>query len=64
MARKAEPRPKSSAIPAADDHVIRLEYDLHALPTAQHKAGLAGLVLQIQAMSPKARSSNKSAPTR
>jgi CRISPR-associated protein Cmx8 len=30
-----------------------LEYDLFRLPSAQHKAGLAGLVLQIKAMDPK-----------
>ena len=32
-----------------DDHVT-LTYDLATLPTAQHKAGLAGLVLSIQEM--------------
>lgn len=32
-----------------DDHVT-LTYDLTTLPTAQHKAGLAGLVLSIQEM--------------
>ena len=27
-----------------------MHYDLHELPTAQHKAGLAGLLLQIESM--------------
>ena len=35
-----------------DDDVIRLEYDLFNLPTTQHRAGLAGLVLQVRAMEP------------
>ena len=30
---------------------ITIRYDLHELPTAQHKAGLAGLLLQIESMS-------------
>jgi CRISPR-associated protein Cmx8 len=30
---------------------ITVRYDLHELPTAQHKAGLAGLLLQIESMS-------------
>ncbi|MDR3635104.1 MAG: type I-MYXAN CRISPR-associated protein Cmx8 [Isosphaeraceae bacterium] len=29
---------------------IAIRYDLHELPTAQHKAGLAGLLLQIDSM--------------
>ena len=29
---------------------VTLVFDLHELPTVQHKAGLAGLVLQIQSM--------------
>lgn len=29
---------------------ITIRYDLHDLPTAQHKAGLAGLLLQIESM--------------
>ncbi|HEY3968074.1 MAG TPA: type I-MYXAN CRISPR-associated protein Cmx8 [Planctomycetaceae bacterium] len=33
-----------------DDGVIRITYKLFDLPTAQHKAGLAGLVLQIRSM--------------
>ena len=32
---------------------ITLDFDLHDLPTAQHRAGLAGLILQIDAMGPK-----------
>ena len=31
---------------------IALTFDLHDLPTAQHRAGLAGLILQIDAMGP------------
>jgi CRISPR-associated protein Cmx8 len=29
---------------------VTVRYDLHELPTAQHKAGLAGLLLQIESM--------------
>lgn len=32
---------------------LTLDFDLHELPTAQHRAGLAGLILQIDAMGPK-----------
>ena len=32
---------------------ITLEFDLHDLPTAQHRAGLAGLILQIDSMGPE-----------
>jgi CRISPR-associated protein Cmx8 len=32
---------------------VRLEYELLGLPTAQHRAGLAGLVLQIRSMPPE-----------
>lgn len=32
---------------------VTLTFDLHGLPTAQHRAGLAGLVLQIDAMGPE-----------
>ena len=32
---------------------IRLTFDLHDLPTAQHRAGLAGLILQIDSMGEK-----------
>src|SRR3954452_22196571 len=31
---------------------ITLTFDLHDLPTAQHRAGLAGLILQIDSMGP------------
>ncbi|MEI7923603.1 MAG: type I-MYXAN CRISPR-associated protein Cmx8 [Planctomycetota bacterium] len=34
----------------ADPQSITITYDLHDLPTAQHRAGLAGLVLQIRLM--------------
>jgi CRISPR-associated protein Cmx8 len=30
--------------------MVSLDYDLHSLPTAQHKAGLAGLILAIESM--------------
>ena len=33
-----------------EDGHITLEYDLYELPTAQHKAGLAGLLLMIESM--------------
>lgn len=36
-----------------DPERITLTYDLHDLPTTQHRAGLAGLILQIDAMGPK-----------
>lgn len=32
---------------------VTLTFDLHELPTAQHRAGLAGLIFQIDAMGPK-----------
>ncbi len=32
------------------EKTITLEYDLHSLPTAQHKAGLAGLIMMIDSM--------------
>ncbi|RUL82178.1 type I-MYXAN CRISPR-associated protein Cmx8 [Tautonia sociabilis] len=32
---------------------ITLTFDLHDLPTAQHRAGLAGLILQIDSMGPE-----------
>lgn len=34
----------------AGDQTLTLEYDLTSLPTAQHKAGLAGLLLVVDAM--------------
>ena len=34
---------------------VTLEYDLMTLPTAQHKAGLGGLVLSIQEMNDPSR---------
>lgn len=42
----AATKKKNSETPTS----IRVEYDLLDLPTAQHKAGLAGLVLQVEAM--------------
>jgi hypothetical protein len=35
---------------------ISLEFDLHDLPTAQHRAGLAGLILQIDSMDERGNS--------
>ncbi len=34
---------------------VTLQYDLFELPTAQHKAGLAGLVLQLRSMEERAK---------
>lgn len=42
---KAKPAAKSS-----DPSTVTITYDLFDLPTAQHKAGLAGLLLQIDSM--------------
>lgn len=39
--------------PAAEPAAVTITYDLFGLPTAQHKAGLAGLLLQIQHMDEK-----------
>jgi CRISPR-associated protein Cmx8 len=52
VGHKTKPKPKPKTKSAAGNDVVRLEYDLNSLPTAQHKAGLAGLVLQIKAMDP------------
>ncbi len=42
---------KSTTKPkAAKPAQVTITYDLFDLPTAQHKAGLAGLLLQIQSM--------------
>src|SRR3954468_24518206 len=41
VGKTAKPAPPTS---------IDVRYDLHDLPTAQHKAGLAGLLLQIEDM--------------
>jgi len=35
-----------------DVEEVTLTFDLHELPTAQHRAGLAGLIFQIDAMGP------------
>ena len=43
---------------------ITLTYNLHELPTAQHRAGLAGLILQIDSMGPTGyKRASKSIPT-
>jgi len=34
----------------AESFIVRIQYDLYDLPTAQHKAGMAGLLLQIKSM--------------
>lgn len=44
-----------SSKPAAPEK-ITLHYDLMTLPTAQHRAGLAGLVLQVRLMQKKEKS--------
>lgn len=41
---------KRSTRPKSENAVITLSFDLLELPTAQHKAGLAGLVLLIQSL--------------
>lgn len=56
MAKKAssaesKPKQKSSI------DIVEISFDLFDLPTAQHKAGLAGLVLQIQSMNSRRLSS-------
>ena len=35
---------------APEPEVLELKYDLYSLPTAQHKAGLAGLLMMIESM--------------
>lgn len=47
MAKKKSTR---KAKPAGDPQSVAIAYDLFDLPTAQHKAGLAGLVLQVTSM--------------
>jgi hypothetical protein len=43
---------------------VTLTFDLHDLPTAQHRAGLAGLILQIDSMGPEGNKRNpKVVPT-
>ena len=54
MARNAKSKPRLKAGPGAEQEgLLRLEYDLNRLPTPQHRAGLAGLILQIKAMNPQ-----------
>jgi CRISPR-associated protein Cmx8 len=45
MAKTSAKRPKF-----VEPESIDIRYELHDLPTAQHKAGLAGLLLQIESM--------------
>lgn len=53
MPESAQPKPKrTTANMPTDDTVLRLTYDLYELPSAQHKAGLAGLLLLIRHMEP------------
>lgn len=72
MAKKASTTASSSDRPAkrakvtssvraksAEPESVTITYDLFDLPTAQHKAGLAGLLLQIDSM----RERNRPAPT-
>ena len=42
----------------AEPDQVSLTFDLHDLPTAQHRAGLAGLILQIDSMGPSANRRN------
>ncbi|MFM8275015.1 MAG: type I-MYXAN CRISPR-associated protein Cmx8 [Gemmata sp.] len=49
---KAKPKATVSAAPAAPT-AVSVTYDLFELPTAQHKAGLAGLLFQIRHMEGK-----------
>ncbi len=62
MAKKSPkekaPKGKSSKPGAAEPLLVPVTYELFDLPTAQHKAGLAGLLLQIESM----RNRKKSAP--
>jgi CRISPR-associated protein Cmx8 len=46
------PKAKQKAAPITS---VTIKYDLFDLPTAQHKAGLAGLLLQIQDMATRAK---------
>jgi CRISPR-associated protein Cmx8 len=41
---------KVKAAKKAEPENIEVRFDLHELPTAQHKAGLAGLLVQIDSM--------------
>ena len=41
---------------------MTITYDLFDLPTAQHKAGLAGLILQIRSMEDRAKKGGPPAP--
>ena len=56
MAKKTTPRQTSRArsktgkAEAPTPQTVRITYDLFDLPSAQHKAGLAGLVLHVRSM--------------
>lgn len=41
---------------------VTIKYDLFDLPTSQHKAGLAGLILQVQSMEERAKKNAKTSP--
>lgn len=41
---------------------VTVRYDLHELPTAQHKAGLAGLLLQIESMNDRRKARSELPP--
>jgi CRISPR-associated protein Cmx8 len=41
---------KTKRKPASKHETLGLKYDLFSLPTAQHKAGLAGLLLMVESM--------------
>jgi len=58
-ARKGKQPKRTGSKPAAVEPAsVPVTYDLFELPTAQHKAGLAGLLLQIESM----RNRKKPAP--
>ncbi len=60
MARKKTSRLNTKATEKTmENDSLQLEYDLYKLPTAQHRAGLAGLVLQIGAMDREKGSKNR-----
>ena len=51
MTHTAEPKTKTrKPKTATEPESVTVRYDLHELPTAFHKAGLAGLILQIRHM--------------
>ncbi len=48
---QSKPAATADSENTSDISSVRITYDLYDLPTAQHKAGLAGLLLQIRSMS-------------